>query len=113
LKLFFLSAHYSNPVDYSDEKIEECKKQKKSFDDFIDKVNNWQKVKPVPSSEDKVKIDEICKKFESAMDEDFNTPQAMACLFKLLDLGFGSISADKDAAKDYCSRETSCSKTSS
>ncbi|MFH1641018.1 MAG: cysteine--tRNA ligase, partial [Candidatus Omnitrophota bacterium] len=41
LKLFYLSAHYSHPVDFTEEKIIEAIKQRQIFDDFFDKVNYW------------------------------------------------------------------------
>ncbi|MBU1871219.1 MAG: cysteine--tRNA ligase, partial [Candidatus Omnitrophica bacterium] len=40
LKLFFLSAHYSNHIDYNEDKIEESKKQKKSFNKFFHEANS-------------------------------------------------------------------------
>jgi len=105
LKLFFLSTHYSNPIDYTDEKIGEAKKQKKSFDEFFDKVNSWSslksRIKVVSSSEDKNKIDDICIRFEQAMDDDFNTPMALASLFELIDLSLGFISSDKEEIFNY------------
>ena len=105
LKLFFLTTHYSNPIDYNQEKIIECKKQKESFTDFFYKVNCWRlregKLKITTSKKDFTKIDSICVKFHEAMDDDFNTPEALACLFELLDLGFGFVSADKEDAFNY------------
>jgi len=101
LKLFFLSAHYSHPIDYNEDKIKESKKQKKNFDDFFDKVNNWRKVKSSSSDEDKNRIDAICSKFDDAMDDDFNTPQALGYLFELADLAFGFISKDLEDAFKY------------
>ncbi len=109
LKLFFLSAHYSSSIDYNEKKIQECRKQKLSFSDFFDKVNTWElyegKVKTVSSEKDKRKIDEACLKFEQAMDDDFNTPVALAALFELLDLGSGFISCDKEEAFNVVSEK--------
>ena len=89
LKLFFLSAHYSHPIDYNEAKIEECRKQRRSFDNFFDLVNTSQtlegKPKPVLSDKDRSRVDEFCAKFEQAMDDDFNTPLGLACLFELMD----------------------------
>ncbi|MGD9015636.1 MAG: cysteine--tRNA ligase [Candidatus Omnitrophota bacterium] len=105
LKLFFLSTHYPNPIDYNEEKIEECKKQKKSFIDFFDKVDSWKlregKSKATTSKADNDKINSICNKFQEVMDDDFNTPEGLACLFQLLDLGFGFISFDKQDGFNY------------
>ncbi|UCD15560.1 MAG: cysteine--tRNA ligase [Candidatus Omnitrophota bacterium] len=102
LKLFFLSAHYSRPIDYNEEKIAEVKKQKKSFYDFFDKISLREKGKQIPlSAKDKIKVDNMCIKFQDAMDDDFNTPRALASLFELLDLGSGFVSCDKKGAFNY------------
>jgi len=105
LKLFFLTTHYSNPIDYNEDKIEECRKQKESFIDLFYKVNSWKlrkgKSKNPTSKADTDKINSICNKFQEVMDDDFNTPEGLACLFQLLDLGFGFISSDKQEAFNY------------
>jgi cysteinyl-tRNA synthetase len=102
LKLFFLSAHYSHPIDYTEEKIEEARKQRNSFIEFFQKVDTWavvgDKVIMPTSDSDKAKIEQICQSFVAAMDDDFNTPKAIASLFQLIDLGSGFISVDKQDA---------------
>ncbi len=102
LKLFFLSAHYSQPIDFTEERIEEAKKQKKKFNDFFDQVSSWKlrenKSKTPSSPSDINTIDAICAKFQEAMDDDFNMPRALACLFELVDEGLKFISADKEEA---------------
>jgi len=89
LKLLFLSTHYSHPVDYTEEKINEARKQKKTFVDFFEKVSTSRltegKQKPKLLGSDKLKIDNICEEFEKAMDDDFNTSKALASLFELTD----------------------------
>jgi len=91
LKLFFLSAHHSQSIDFTEDKMKACKKQKKSFDDFFEKVDLLTEGKSAPkfSKENKEKIDVIYDKFEQAMDNDFNMPQALSYLFELKDLTFG------------------------
>ncbi|MCM8779744.1 MAG: cysteine--tRNA ligase, partial [Candidatus Omnitrophica bacterium] len=101
LKLFFLSTHYSTHIDYNAEKIEEAKKQKISFWEFFDKVNFWQapeKEETTFLEKDLNKVDKIAAAFIQAMDDDFNTPQALAHLFELLDLGSLFVAQDKSAA---------------
>lgn len=95
LKLFFLSAHYSHPIDYTAERIEEAKKQKESFDSFFELRYVPSKgliLPPIPEI-DKAKIDKIFEQFEQAMDNDFNMPQALSHAFELRDLAlsFGNI----------------------
>jgi len=105
LKLLFLSAHYSHPIDYNAEKIEEASKQKNSFEGFFDKVNNWgllgEETKIAASAADRAKINNICDQFEKAMDDDFNMPGALACLFGLVDLGSAFVSQDKKETFNY------------
>lgn len=105
LKLFFLSAHYSQPIDYTDDKINEVVKQRKAFDIFFDKVNLWPLVPPAKkvqcSDKDRNEIEHISLKFEEAMDDDLNTPRALASLFELIDRGSGFISSDNEGAFKY------------
>ncbi len=108
LKLFFLGAHYSHPIDFNDDKIIEVKKQKKSFYDFFDRIDNREVIKQGKKAskcsdfaKDKVKIDDICRNFEQAMDDDFSTSRALACLFELIDLGAGFTSSDNEEAFQY------------
>ncbi len=92
LKLFFLSAHYSHPIDYNEEKIEESGKQQARFIEFFERTNSWVlqegKNGPPRSEKDISKVDAIFTKFCAVMDDDFNTPKGLACLFEMLDLGF-------------------------
>jgi cysteinyl-tRNA synthetase len=118
LKLFFLSAHYSHPIDYTDEKIAEAAKQKESFDKFFSSVSTWKqfwnywvsqsnlialrnKTKAPFSENDKDKVDRITAEFVQALDDDFNTPQALGHLFKLRDLGLSFVSSDKEEGFSY------------
>jgi len=84
LKLFFLSAHYSHPIDYTDEKIEEARGALERILILIEKIDklgvklsNYQTVK---------EIEKIKNKFIQAMDDDFNTPQGLAAIFALINL---------------------------
>jgi len=100
LKLFFLSSHYASPIDFSEAKIEEMHKQKRNFYEYFDKVNTWKLTKgdhpAETTSKDHAKIDACKEKFDDVMDDDFNTPEAMAAMFALVDLGSKYISSDKE-----------------
>ena len=89
LKLFFLSAHYSHPIDYTQEKIEAAGKQLKNIEDFFGRVEQLKsKGKEVrKSKKGKQQLREIEDKFISSMDDDFNMPQALGWIFELLDRG--------------------------
>ncbi|MBI4846765.1 MAG: cysteine--tRNA ligase [Candidatus Omnitrophica bacterium] len=104
LKLVFLSAHYSSPVDFSEAKVLEAKKQKKVFYDFFDKVNlrvEHDSNAVAGFEKDKDKIDAIYLEFQKAMDDDFNTARALAYMFEMVDLGAKLFSAGKKEALNY------------
>lgn len=84
LKLLFLSTHYLHPVDYTDEKIEEAKKALERFEILFKKI---MEVKIDKKKNKSVNVDFVEKgknEFTEAMDDDFNTPRALGCLFKLI-----------------------------
>ena len=87
VRLFILSTHYRKPINFSFENMEDTKKALQNivksmnkFEDIVEKYKN-EKIENVKNSEFSQKIDEFDKKFEFAMDEDMNTPQALATIF--------------------------------
>lgn len=85
LKLLFLNTHYRHPVDYTGEKIEEMKKEKERFVVLFEKINRICDRSSVVSHQTSDQaIGMFKKKFEEAMDDDFNTPLALASLFDLV-----------------------------
>ena len=80
LKILFLQTHYSHPVDFSWEKMEEAKKAQDRFCILFDKLNRV-KGKGLGVNSD---IDAFKTRFETAMDDDFNTAEALAVLFDLV-----------------------------
>jgi len=93
LKLFFLSAHYSHPVDYTDEKMEEARQAIERIMIFMEKAD---KIKPkfaIPFFKKKFKeIEGLKSKFIAGLDNDFNTPEALACVFELVNTANKNIS---------------------
>jgi cysteinyl-tRNA synthetase len=85
LKLFFLSAHYASPIDYTVEKIEEAKKEKERFRILLEKIEKILKdQRPKTKDQRPAEVEAFRNKFEAAMDDDFNTPLALATLFDLV-----------------------------
>ncbi len=87
LRLLVLSSHYRSPVDYSPALIQQTEQDLRRIDEFLSKLesamptgrqangsgNAWQK--PLQESE---------KEFLAALEDDFNTPKAIASLFSLI-----------------------------
>lgn len=87
VRLFILSTHYRKPINFSFENMEDTKKALQNiiksmnkFENIVEKYKN-EKIENVKISEFSQKIDEFDKKFEEAMAEDMNTPQALATIF--------------------------------
>jgi len=83
LKMFFLASHYASAIDFSDERMKEASKAVEKISILLKRVEPFSKTK----SESKLWEDPSLalpawrEKFSEAMDDDFNTPKALACLF--------------------------------
>jgi cysteinyl-tRNA synthetase len=91
IRLFLLSSHYRSPVDFSFDALSEVKS---ALDRFYGTLEAIQKeLKGPPSSQKKIQSSTIedCRQilksfraqFEEAMDDDFNTAQALGYFFDL------------------------------
>ncbi|MBF0504060.1 MAG: cysteine--tRNA ligase [Candidatus Omnitrophica bacterium] len=83
IKMFFLFSHYVSNIDFSEEKILEARKALNKFDVLFYKAAGILKdknVEPVQAGF----ISKYKHEFIEAMDDDFNTPRALAALFNLI-----------------------------
>ncbi|MDD5464981.1 MAG: cysteine--tRNA ligase [Candidatus Omnitrophica bacterium] len=87
LKLFFLSTHYLHPIDYNDKKIEEIKQALDRILNFSWKARDISYFGASVSNEIE-EINVIKNEFVEAMDDNFNTPQAISCIFNLVNLAY-------------------------
>ena len=102
VRLFILSTHYRKPINFSFENMEDTKKALQNivksmnkFEAIIGKYKN-EKTVEITNLDFSQKIDEFDKKFEDAMDEDMNTPQALATIFDQIRETNKFISVNKD-----------------
>jgi cysteine--tRNA ligase len=102
VRLFILSTHYRKPINFSFENMEDTKKALQNivksmnkFEAIIGKYKN-EKTVEIKNLDFSQKIDEFDKKFEDAMDEDMNTPQALATIFDQIRETNKFISVNKD-----------------
>ncbi|KQT42671.1 cysteine--tRNA ligase [Methylophilus sp. Leaf459] len=75
VRFFILRAHYRSPLNYSDKHLDDAKASLTRLYTALRGVN-------VPDSEIDWQQPQAAK-FKSAMDDDFNTPEAIAILFEL------------------------------
>jgi cysteinyl-tRNA synthetase len=82
LRLFFLSAHYRNPVDYSEKAIDNADSALRRLYATLERasgIGTPSAAPPVSNAE----IDGLEKSFYAAMDDDFNTAFALSYVFDL------------------------------
>ncbi len=85
LKLFFLFSHYASAIDFNEEKVQDAKKALDKFDILFWKAYQIIKDKSLyQTTKDVEFVDKAKLKFVEAMDDDFNTPKALAVLFDLV-----------------------------
>ena len=86
LRLYLLGTHYRHPIEFGDERIAEAGRalaRLRSLKDEADRLASRGTPAPGP---DGGLLDELAgrrARFEAAMDDDFNTPQALGVLFDL------------------------------
>lgn len=94
LRLLIVKTHYRSPIDYSEKAILQCKKELERIDEFIAKLIDLrnQYIGLRNRTIDVVKFE---KEFNKAMEDDFNTPKAVAVIFDLINKGNVFISQNK------------------
>ncbi|MBI2855810.1 MAG: cysteine--tRNA ligase [Chloroflexi bacterium] len=76
LRLFFLSSHYRNPLTYTDEGVASAERA-------LERLLNALRPIPEGATESLFDVSVYRERFIAAMDDDLNTPQALAVLFDL------------------------------
>jgi len=94
LRLYFLGTHYRHPLEYADERISEAAKALGRLRALVREAERVARGgPPPPGTGDQALLDQVdahVERFIAVMDDDFNTPQALAVLFDLLRLLYGA-----------------------
>ena len=96
IRYFLLTTHYASPINFSDDQLEQAKTALDRLYNTIENAHsNLPRKLKLATTEDKDNIDvtadvaagfslrDLKQKFEEAMDDDFNTAQALAVLFEI------------------------------
>ena len=84
IRYFVLSSHYRSPLDFSDQALESAQKGLSRFHQTFARLL---KAKTTEKGKDQTfekEIETYRRKFVEAMNDDFNTPKALAVLFEFL-----------------------------
>ena len=104
LRFFMLSAHYRSPLNFSAELMEAAKN---GYDRIVTSVSNldylYENANDVPMSEEEnAALGEakgFVKKFEDAMEDDFNTADAVSAVFELVK--FSNTNATESSSQNF------------
>lgn len=89
LRFFMLTSHYRNPINFSHDLLEQSKNGFLRLSNTVDNLRHLldDALDRELSDEEKVykeKYDEYKRRFEEAMDDDFNTADAISVLFEMV-----------------------------
>ena len=104
LRFFMLSAHYRSPLNFSADLMEASKN---ALERIINAVDNLKHLMSVAATEEmtdaeteaSVKTEDFFREFEEAMDDDFNTADAVAAIFDLVK--YANTTASAESSKAY------------
>ncbi|MFT4006824.1 MAG: cysteine--tRNA ligase [Lacrimispora sp.] len=101
LRFFMLSAHYRSPLNFSADLMESSKNGLERILTAVDKLKDLEISAKSGDfrEEDKAAVDGLVSKFEAAMDDDFNTADAISAVFELVKLS--NSTADENSSKEY------------
>lgn len=89
VRYFLLTAHYRSPIEFSDVQLNEAEMSIDRYYTTVMRINDYietagDKEKIVPSSELEEMLASFKDKFHNAMNDDFNTAQALGYIFELI-----------------------------
>jgi len=79
LRYFFISSHYRTTIEFNDYVLEQARNSIKRIDEFIFNIDPQYE-----DAEDESSIEDLRENLVEALDDDFNTPRAMAALFDFI-----------------------------
>jgi cysteinyl-tRNA synthetase len=99
VRMWFLQSHYSQPIDYSGEILEE---KRRSYERLM------RLYRQILGSENSSELDaslaaELRERFDAAMQDDLNTPEAIAAIFEVAGRAGREISEHPEASREFSS----------
>ena len=107
LRFFMLSAHYRSPLNFSADLMEAAKnglERIRTAADNLRFLSENAKVEEFTAEEEtkQQQVEKFVQNFEKAMEDDFNTADAIAAIFELVK--FANTTADGESSKAYLQR---------
>ncbi|SDE58916.1 cysteinyl-tRNA synthetase [Paenibacillus sp. UNCCL117] len=96
IRYFMLSGHYRNPLNFSDEAVEQAKGSLARLENCRSSLKHRLKTADAPEADTEVAAAAAAVKaqFEAKMNDDFNTPDAITAMFELVNVANPYLSRD-------------------
>lgn len=97
VRYFYLTTHYRSPIEFSDAQLEQAKNALDRIRDFLINLMHYKGHGSHPELASR--LDQLQTEFQEAMNDDFDTPRALAALFSFIkhiniELGQGLLSTE-------------------
>ena len=98
LRLLFLMTHYRQPLEYSEDKLKEASSALHRIYIFLDEAAHLTGSKKGKNLKQEIgdMKSHFIKEFEESMNDDFNTPKAVAAIFEIVRMGNTIIAGKPD-----------------
>ena len=84
IRLWIISSHYRSVINFSTDSLDQAKTNLQKISDFALNLEALASQKKTQSESGEMEPEKYLKDFESAMDDDLNTPLALSALFELI-----------------------------
>jgi len=86
LRMFLISAHYRSPIDFNERTIEQARRNLEKIRSSIQAFRRLRELEAQVEGEKELlaHVEALRHRFEEAMDDDFNTPKALAAIFDFI-----------------------------
>ena len=101
IRLFFAQAHYRGPVDFSDELLDAAEKGLEKLKNLSDVFETEMKKNKQVGIDPGFNFKKYEDQFISALDDDFNTPQAVAAIFDFVKEANRTIASTENLNVDF------------
>jgi cysteinyl-tRNA synthetase len=97
VRMWLLQSHYSQPIDYSEEILEEKRRSYEHLTNLYARISSSQTSSELSES----LAAKLKERFDAAMQDDFNTPEAMAAIFDATGRAGQEISTHPETAQEF------------
>jgi cysteinyl-tRNA synthetase len=125
IRLLFSQTHYRGPLEFNDELLESAQKGLEKFENLVERLSPHRNFSqsarggqegegepPIVKTDNHFDFGKCYKDFETAMDDDLNTPQAVAVLFDFVREVNKTIAENENLPQEFCANvKTFLSKT--